>query len=425
MSMQPPGATGETLRVDVAVIGAGLGGTAVASVVARAGYGVALVDSHALHPPEFRAEKLGGDHWALFERLGLAPAARPALTPIQSIDIHRPGTRPVRRRAPEYGFVYSDLVNALRAGRPPGIAVRVGRVDALETGPARQVVTLADGARIEARLVVIATGLGDAVRRLAGIARTETHKAHSLSLGFFLDRPAATYPFESLAWYGRGPSDRTAYLTLFPVSGAMRANLFVYRAAGEAWTRAFRTDPAPTLAALLPGLERVCGGLGVAGRVQVRPIDLTLSEGHQCDGVVLIGDAFCTTCPAPGVGVRRVLTDAERLCRVHLPGWLATPGMGADKIAAFYDDPVKRACDADAIRASLFARAMAVEPGPVWAVRRLRNGLVRRAAALFGQGVGRHEGGMVGAGMAGAGMVGAPTSGESGPASPGCHTRML
>ena len=33
----------------------------------------------------------------------------------------------------------------MRAGRPPGIAFRVGRVDALVTGPARQVVTLADG----------------------------------------------------------------------------------------------------------------------------------------------------------------------------------------------------------------------------------------------------------------------------------------
>lgn len=381
MAIEQPG---DLESVDVAVIGAGLGGTAAAALIARAGHGVALIDSHAVFPQEFRAEKLGGAHWALFQRLGLAEAARPALTVIGSIDIHRPGARPVRRGADEYGFAYSDLVNALRAGLPPGAAVRVGRVEALETGPERQVVTLADGRRIVTRLVVIATGLGDSVRRKAGIDRVVTRAAHSLSLGFFLDRPAAAYPFESLAWYGRGPADRTAYLTLFPVGDAMRANLFVYREANADWTRAFRRDPAPTLAALLPGIEAACGGLGVAGRVQVRPIDLTVSEHHRRDGVVLLGDAFCTTCPAPGVGVRRVMTDVERLCRVHLPDWLATPGVTAEKIGAFYDDPVKRASDAAALRASQFSRAMAVEPGLLWAARRLRNGWVRRAAALFG-----------------------------------------
>ena len=370
--------------VDVAVIGAGLGGTAAASLIARAGHRVALIDSHAVLPQEFRAEKLGGGHWVPFARLGLADAARPVLTAIGSIDIHRPGARPVRRVADEFGFAYSDLVNALRAGLPPAAAVRVGRVESLETGPERQSVALADGRRIEARLVVIATGLGDSVRRKAGIGRVTTRPGHSLSLGFFLDRPAAAYPFESLAWYGRGPSDRTAYLTLFPVGDAMRANLFVYREAGEDWTRAFRREPARGLAALLAGIEAACGGLGVAGRVQVRPIDLTVSVNYRRDGVVLLGDAFCTTCPAPGVGVRRVLTDVERLCRVHLPGWLASPGMGAGKIAAFYDDPVKRRSDAAAIRASHFSRAMAVETGPLWAARRRRNGWVRRIGSLFG-----------------------------------------
>ena len=62
--------------------------------------------------------------------------------------------------------------------------------------------------------------------------------------------------------------------------------------------------------------------------------------------MVLVGDAFATSCPAAGTGARKVLVDVERLCNVHIPRWLETPGMGEEKIAAFYDDPVKQASDA-------------------------------------------------------------------------------
>ena len=61
---------------------------------------------------------------------------------------------------------------------------------------------------------------------------------------------------------------------------------------------------------------------------------------------MLVGDAFATTCPVAGTGTDKVFTDVGRLCNVHIPAWLATDGMDADKIAPFYDDPVKKACDA-------------------------------------------------------------------------------
>src|SRR5690349_13927984 len=98
------------------------------------------------------------------------------------------------------------------------------------------------------------------------------------------------------------------------------------------------------LFALLPRLRHLIGGVEICG-VKIRPVDLYLSKGYRQAGVVLLGDAFATSCPAAGTGCNKVFTDVERLCNVHIPRWLATPGMGADKIAAFYDDPVKRACD--------------------------------------------------------------------------------
>ena len=80
------------------------------------------------------------------------------------------------------------------------------------------------------------------------------------------------------------------------------------------------------------------------GRAALPP-HLYVRTGYRQPGVVLVGDAFATTCPVTGTGTDKVFTDVAQLCNVHIPAWLATEGMGADKIAAFYDDPVKQACD--------------------------------------------------------------------------------
>lgn len=372
----------EVIRSDVLIIGAGLAGTSAAAVLARAGRSVTLVDIHAVYPPDFRAEKIGRPHVELFDRLGFGDTIRAATTPIDENWVFRFGRLMSRHAEREYGFAYEGLVNALRGALPDTVRFLVARVTGVETGPSLQTVALADGRRIEARLLVIATGLGDAVRRTAGIGRREIRRGHSLSLAFDLTRPAASYPFDTLNYFGHRPEDRVAYLTLFPIGETMRANFFVYRDVAEPWTKAFRQEPAAMLRAMLPGLEEACRGLDVAGPVQVRPIDLIQAENHRRDGVVVIGDAFATGCPAPGVGVRRVLTDVERLCVEHVPRWLATPGMDAAKIGQFYDDPVKRACDARSLRVSLYARSVAVDPGPVWAARRLRNAVVRRSLQI-------------------------------------------
>jgi hypothetical protein len=44
--------------------------------------------------------------------------------------------------------------------------------------------------------------------------------------------------------------------------------------------------------------------------------------------------------------------------------------MGADKIAAFYDDPVKQACDADSAARAFYARSLAIDSGILWQARR-------------------------------------------------------
>jgi len=55
----------------------------------------------------------------------------------------------------------------------------------------------------------------------------------------------------------------------------------------------------------------------------------------------LIGDAYSATCSAGGGGLRKALTDIERLV-TFLPRWLARArSIDAAEITAFYQDPLK------------------------------------------------------------------------------------
>ena len=106
----------------------------------------------------------------------------------------------------------------------------------------------------------------------------------------------------------------------------------------------------------------------------------------------MVGDAFKTTCPVTGTGTDKVFTDVERLCNVHIPNWLATDGMDADKIGAFYDDPVKTACDAWATAKAYNFRSVSIDDGIYWRAQRWA-----RFLAWFGEGMLRRLGHRVGA----------------------------
>jgi 2-polyprenyl-6-methoxyphenol hydroxylase-like FAD-dependent oxidoreductase len=95
-----------------------------------------------------------------------------------------------------------------------------------------------------------------------------------------------------------------------------------------------------------------------------------VTTGFRQAGIVLLGDAFATSCPAAGTGCNKVFTDVERLCNTHIPDWLATPGMAREKIENFYDDPVKNACDKHSAAKAYFLRSLSTETGLAWQARR-------------------------------------------------------
>jgi 2-polyprenyl-6-methoxyphenol hydroxylase-like FAD-dependent oxidoreductase len=313
---------------------------------------------------------LAGAQVHLLRRTGLADAVLSAATSVDELWIARFGRVVERRRNDEYGILYDTLVNAVRAQIPPGAFVPA-KVAAISAGAERQTIVLANGEKIGTRLVVLATGLNNGLRRMLGIGRVDLSPCHSISIGFdVVPVGRASFAFPALTYYPEQAAERIAYFTVFPLGNRARANLFVYREPRDPWLKRLREAPRETLFAAMPGLRKLMGEFAVTGDINIRPIDLYAVKGHRRPGVVLVGDAFATSCPAPGTGVSKVFTDVERLCNVHVPRWLATPGMGADKIAAFYDDPVKRACDADSTARAFYVRSLATDAGILWQARR-------------------------------------------------------
>lgn len=358
-------------ETDVAIVGGGLAGSAAAAMLGRAGVDTLLIDPHEAFPEDFRCEKFDASQLALLAETGLAEKVLPkAAVPLGELWIAAGGRVLERRIGDQHGFAYEAMVNAVRAEVGGSASFLAGKVSAVVSGDERQRVTLVGGEEISARLVVVANGLNTGLREAIGLDRTVISPAHSISIGFDLKplgRPA--FPFSGLTYYPSRTAERVAYVTLFPIPGTLRANFFAYRDMRDTWLRDMRHSPRATLEAALPGLDRVLGDFEVTSFVKIRPVDLYATQGHRRAGMVLIGDAFGTSCPAAGTGTNKALNDALRLV-AQIPGWLATPGMGEAKIATFYDDPQKRQVDEESLAKALRLRSMSTEPGLAWGARR-------------------------------------------------------
>lgn len=356
---------------DIAIVGGGLAGSTAAAMLGRAGISTILIDPHTAYPPDLRCEKLDGSQVDILKKTGLAPSVLPATTRDDTVWIARFGRVIDKRPGDQHGIMYHDLVNTMRAAIPATVETIHDKAVDIATGSERQCIKLSNGDEVSARLIVLANGLNVGLRHNIGLTRTIISACHSITIGFDLKpvgRPR--FDFGALTYYPESAADHAAYLTLFPIGSSMRANLMVYRQMDNPWLRKCRSDPQKALFDLMPNLRRITGEVDIVGPVKIRPADLYVTEGHRQPGIVLVGDAFATSCPAAGTGTSKVFTDVERLCNVHIPSWLATDGMGTDKIAAFYDDPVKQACDSASREEAYDLRSISIDTGLTWHAHR-------------------------------------------------------
>ncbi len=174
--------------------------------------------------------------------------------------------------------------------------------------------------------------------------------------------------------YGEKAGDGVGHAGLFSLSDAptdrIRVNLFLYEARNSERVRAFRRDPVNALFAALPRLKARLPAVHVDGPVEVRVTELYDITQPQIPGVILIGDARRTSCPATGSGLTRILHDVRDLCLVHVSSWLESPALSPLKLAAFYEDEQRIRRDAVTHRQAMDQRALALNTGLLWRLRR-------------------------------------------------------
>jgi 2-polyprenyl-6-methoxyphenol hydroxylase-like FAD-dependent oxidoreductase len=370
-------------HTDVTIIGGGLAGATAAAMLGEAGIATVLVDPHLVYPPDFRCEKIDDEQRALLVKTGIADKVLPAMARADELWVGQYGHIIRHQPTTQHGMLYHDLVNTVRRAIPASVTIVEDKAAEVATSDDRQIVRTASGEEISSRLVVVATGLNPSLRHVLNVERRELSRCHSITVGFdIVPVGRAAFDFPALSYYAERPSDLGAYLTLFPIPGAMRANYMCYRGLDDPWIHEVRQDPHKALTAIMPNLERRIGRFAVAGQMRVRPADLYVTENYQRPGLILLGDAFSTSCPAAGTGSGKALSDVVCLQR-HIGAWLATPGMAAGKIAAFYADPDRLAYHKMALKKAYNLKSLCIDRSPRWALARLLRFVVRGARGVL------------------------------------------
>ena len=102
-------------------------------------------------------------------------------------------------------------------------------------------------------------------RSSASTARSSAPAIRSRSASTSSRSAGRHFRFSALTYFAERPADRMAYITLFPIGAAMRANLFVYRDLHDPWLKQIREAPQRDALCDVAGPAQADGRLHGAG----------------------------------------------------------------------------------------------------------------------------------------------------------------
>lgn len=317
--------TGSDEVFDVVISGAGIVGRTLALALADAGAGsVAIVDRQSLSAPagsDRRSSAIAAAVVRMLDTLDVWPAVENGAQPITQMDVTdshlsepvRPvfltfdGTLP---DGDPFAFMVPNdtLTNALHERlSETDVTILDGRsvVDLAVDGKA--VLSLDDGKRLSAALVVGADGGRSPVRGLAGIK----------TVGWDYDQFGLVTEIEHENPHGGRAEEHflpSGPFAILPLKGNRSSLVWTERS--KAARRLLALDEDALQDELMQRVPPHYGTCRIDGRVQSFPLKLLLARDYTAPGVALVGDAAHVIHPLAGQGLNLGLRDAAALAEV-------------------------------------------------------------------------------------------------------------
>lgn len=391
----------------IIIAGGGLNGSTLALALAGAGFAVTLVDPLAPETraaPEFdgRSYALSVGSRNLLRVLGVWPRLDDEAQPILDIKVGdgRAGEGPspfvmefdhTEIEEGPMGHMVEDrhlrpvLLDAL--SDDPGVTLMNGRRVVAQAPDAHGIeVTLDDGRRLRADLLVGCDGRGSGTATRAGIRKVGwDYRQNALVAAISHERPhdGVAHQF----FMPEGP------LAILPLRGN-RASI-VWTETRERARRLTDGDDAAYLDALRPRFGDFLGDIALAGRRYTYPLALSLATRFGTDRIALAGDAAHAVHPIAGQGLNAGLKDVASLAEVLAQAARRGEDVGRRDVLARYERWRRFDATSLAVATDGFNRLFSNDNpilrmgrdlglGLVNANATLRRGLIREAAGLTG-----------------------------------------
>ena len=313
-------------ELDVIVVGAGIAGSAMALALMRDGFEVALIEAraplawNAADEVDARVVALAADTVLLFEELGvwsevLAARASPyrrmhvwdGLAPGQlEFDSADRGEAAlgwiVENRLLQH-VLWRALVKSIDAGA--SLSLRCpAEVTGVENDLTGVAVTLEDGTRLRARLLIAADGANSPIRKQLGIGtRDRDYGQRAIVAHVGTERS-----HESTAWQRFQPGGPLAFLPL-----ADGRSSIVWSLQNDEATRLLALDDAAFCAELGCALDFRLGAITSITPRHAFPLRMRLAERYVAGRCALLGDAAHAVHPLAGQGLNLGLRDVRNL----------------------------------------------------------------------------------------------------------------
>ncbi len=307
---------------DVAIVGAGMVGAALALALAKEGFDVAVIESRPPAPwqaadeVDLRVVALAASSIELFGGLdvwtAISSARASAYRRMQVWDALAPGSLSfdaADEGAATLGYIVENrliqsvLWQALQ--RSPQITLCCpARVVATELDTERRTLVFDDGSRLAAQLVVAADGAESALRELAGIKTRD----HDYAQRAIVAHVATERSHEATAWQRFLPGATLAFLPL-----ADGRSSIVWSLPDADAARVLELDDAAFRAELGAAFDFRLGAITATTRRAAFPLRMKIADRYIAPRFAAIGDAAHVVHPLAGQGVNLGLRDVAEL----------------------------------------------------------------------------------------------------------------